>query len=88
MISRGYDRTILPIASALKVSTSEMNQRVVNAGVEILGSAGQVEGRSDGNLGGDFAHAYQTCVQMNILGGTSEIVRNVVAWNALGLPRS
>lgn len=88
IVSAGGAATAFAHASALKVSTSELNQRVAGAGMEILGVMGQVEGPSEwSRLGGDFARLYQTCVSLNIAGGTSEIQRNIVAWTALRLPR-
>jgi alkylation response protein AidB-like acyl-CoA dehydrogenase len=49
---------------------------------------GQAEGPSEwARLRGDFARLYQTCVSLNIAGGTSEIQRNIMAWTALQLPR-
>jgi alkylation response protein AidB-like acyl-CoA dehydrogenase len=88
IVSAGGAATAFAHASALKASTSEMNQRIANAGMEILGVMGQTEGPSEwARLGGDFARLYQTCVSLNIAGGTSEIQRNIVAWTALQLPR-
>jgi len=89
IVSEGGSASALSFACALKVSTSEVLQKVAYVGVEILGTAGQVEKGSPevAPMGGQFARTYQTCVGMNIAGGTSEIQRNVIAWNVLGLPR-
>ena len=74
-------------ASAAKVFGSELAQRLVYVGAEILGQYSQVKESKWAPLHGKFETNYQNCMGMNIAGGTSEIQRNLVAWIGLGLPR-
>jgi alkylation response protein AidB-like acyl-CoA dehydrogenase len=76
-------------SSAAKVHTAELYQRLVYEGCHILGLNCQVKGGSRwAPLKGIFERNYQFCMAWNIAAGTSEIQRNVIAWTALGLPRS
>ncbi|MDY6854149.1 MAG: acyl-CoA dehydrogenase family protein [Thermodesulfobacteriota bacterium] len=74
-------------ASAAKVFGSELAQRLVYVGAEILGQYSQVKESKWAPLNGKFETNYQNCMGLNIAGGTSEIQRNLVAWIGLGLPR-
>ena len=76
-------------ASAAKVFGSEMGQRIVYLGSQIMGMYGQVKAGSKwAPLSGKYEDAYQLAVGMNIAAGSSEIQRNLVAWVSLGLPRT
>ncbi len=76
-------------ASAAKVYLSELAQRLALAGVQIMGLYGQVrpETKKYARLRGEFTMTYMTSVGGTIAGGTSEIMRNVIAWRGLDLPR-
>ncbi len=75
-------------ASAAKVFTAEVFQRLVFAGCDILGEYCQVKEESEwAKLNGLFEVNYQFHIGMNVAAGTSEIQRNIIAWTALGLPR-
>jgi alkylation response protein AidB-like acyl-CoA dehydrogenase len=77
-----------PFASAAKVMSTELNQRFTYTGCEIMGLYGQVKDSRWAPLKGRFEKQYQECVGLNLAGGSSEIMRNLVASMGLGLPRS
>ena len=71
-----------------KVVTSELEQRLVNTGMELLGLYGQLQEDSGwaplrGRISWYFLHQFMTTIGA----GTSEIGRNVIAQRGLGLPR-
>jgi len=75
-------------ASATKLYSSELSQRIANTGMKVLGLYGQLAPRSKwAPLRGRIEAAYLTSVASTIAGGTSEIQRNVIAGRGLGLPR-
>jgi alkylation response protein AidB-like acyl-CoA dehydrogenase len=74
-------------ASAAKVFGTELAQRLVYVGADILGQYSQVKESKWAPFHGKFETNYQNCMGLNIAGGTSEIQRNLVAWIGLGLPR-
>jgi len=75
-------------ASALKLFLSELDQRIAQAGLRILGPfGGLMPGSPWARLGGQFALTTLTTVARTIAGGTSEIQRNIIATRGLGLPR-
>ena len=74
-------------ASAAKVYASELGQRISSVGCQILNLYGQVKNSRWAPLHGRFESAYQLAIGMNIAAGTSEIMRNIIAWRRLELPR-
>ena len=75
-------------ASLLKLFLSELDQRIANTGVGILGMhGGLMPGSPHERLQAQFALTYLTTVCRTIAGGTSEIQRNIIATRGLGLPR-
>ena len=76
-------------ASVAKAYHSELSQRIAQAGVQIMGLYGQVrpQSRKWARLRGEFTTSYMMTLGMTIAGGTSEIMRNVIAWRGLDLPR-
>jgi alkylation response protein AidB-like acyl-CoA dehydrogenase len=76
-------------ASVAKLYTSELDQRVLQTGMKLLGLYGQFEGRGAPRapLGGRMARGYLAASASTIGGGTSEIQRNIIATRGLGLPR-
>lgn len=75
-------------ASTLKLFLSELDQRIANTGLQVLGSHGQLmPGSPLAKLRAQFALTYLTTVPRTIAGGTSEIQRNIIATRGLGLPR-
>jgi len=72
-----------------KVFVSELDQRLVDVGMQILGFYSQLkQGSKWAPLGGRiewyFLHSFMTTIGA----GTSEIGRNVIAQRGLGLPRA
>lgn len=75
-------------ASLLKLFLSELDQRIANTGLHILGLHGALmPGSPLAKLQAQFALTYLTTVPRTIAGGTSEIQRNIIATRGLGLPR-
>ncbi len=75
-------------ASMVKVFGSELQQRVANTAVKLLGQAGTLsEGSMGAPYGGRYSAAYMAAVGNTIAAGTSEIQRNIIATRGLGLPR-
>lgn len=75
-------------ASIAKLYSSELGQRLAGTGMELLGLYGQLHPRSKyAYLKGRMERYYQLSVAETIGGGTSEIMRNIIATRGLGLPR-
>ena len=71
-----------------KVFGTELQQRVANTGMSILGLYGQLEPDSKyAAMKGRIERSYMTTVSSTIAAGTSEIQRNIIATRGLGLPR-
>ncbi len=77
-----------PLAAAAKVLASELLQRLTYTGCDIMGQYGQVKESRWAPLQGRFENYYQLCLGLNMGGGTSEVMRNLVCSLGLGLPRS
>ncbi len=75
-------------ASATKLYSMELNQRIANTGLKLLGLYGQLaRGSKWAPMKGRLEFTYLRSVANTIEGGTSEIQRNIVATRGLGLPR-
>ncbi|MCZ6546315.1 MAG: acyl-CoA dehydrogenase family protein [Chloroflexi bacterium] len=76
-------------ASVSKMFGTELNQRVANFGVNMIGLPAQRIDPQDPHapLKSDIGRMYMTTVPYTIFAGTSEIQRNIVATRGLGLPR-
>ena len=70
-----------PEGSVTKLLSAEHAQRVSELGMSIVGTAGA------SGAAGRVAHSYLFSRCLTIAGGTSEIVRNLIAERLLGLPR-
>jgi len=84
------DKEIIPNCESaiLKVFVTEVNQRVAQAGLEILGLYGQLQKESKYSvLNGMMERYFRGSFLLTIGGGTSEIMRNIIAIRGLGLPR-
>jgi alkylation response protein AidB-like acyl-CoA dehydrogenase len=75
-------------ASAVKLYSMEMAQRIANTGLRLLGLYGQLaHGSKWAPLKGRLEYQYLRSIGSTIEGGTSEIQRNIMATRGLGLPR-
>ena len=78
-----------PEGSIQKIFWSEMNQRMQQAAMELLGPYGQLTRESPYAIDhGQWAHAYLRSRGNTIEAGTSEIQRNIIGHFVLGLPKS
>ena len=82
-----------PEGSIGKIAFAELNQRIYDLCVDLLGPAGTLYGSyemrrpEEANLGGDdMTRMFLRARANSIEGGTSEILRNVVGERVLGLP--
>ncbi|MCC7413820.1 MAG: acyl-CoA dehydrogenase family protein [Gammaproteobacteria bacterium] len=74
--------------TVVKLVGSELRQRIAYAALDILGPWGRLEeGSKWAPLAGEAAQVSRAAVVETIGGGTSEVLRNVVAVRSLGLPR-
>jgi len=83
------DKGLIPgyEASMIKIFSAELSQRLGRYGTEMLGPYGQLkEGSKFAPLEGKVEHWCRTSTHISIVGGTSEIMRNIVATRGLGLP--
>jgi alkylation response protein AidB-like acyl-CoA dehydrogenase len=74
-------------SSIEKVLGSEIDQRLQEVAMEIFGPAAQVEEGGHAVEGGARRRSYLYARSETIMGGTSEIQRNLIAQRILGLPR-
>ncbi|MCH8814652.1 MAG: acyl-CoA dehydrogenase family protein [Chloroflexi bacterium] len=75
-------------ATIAKLFSSELGQRLARTGMDLLGIYGQLHPKSKyAYLNGGIERYYQMSVSETIAGGTSEIMRGVVAIRGLGLPK-
>ena len=77
-----------PLAAAAKVLATELLQLLIYTVCDIMGLYGQVMESKWAPLQGRFSRDYQLCMGLNMGGGTSEIMRNLICSLGLGLPRS
>jgi len=75
--------------SMAKLFTSEAAQRQHRALLDLLGPEAVLDQRApDAPLGGEVEFAFRNSLVDTIYGGTSEIMREIIAAGRLGLPRS
>jgi alkylation response protein AidB-like acyl-CoA dehydrogenase len=71
-----------------KVYSTELWLRMAYVGVETMGLYGSVAiGSKWAVLKGQFENLVQVTPGYKLGGGTSEVMRNIIAWVGLGLPR-
>jgi alkylation response protein AidB-like acyl-CoA dehydrogenase len=83
-----------PEGSVAKLALSELNKAIYELAIDLLGAAGTVDfdytfRRSDtlaGESWGDARHGFLRVRANSIEGGTSEILRNILGEQVLGLP--
>jgi alkylation response protein AidB-like acyl-CoA dehydrogenase len=77
-----------PEGSILKLFWSELDQRMKDSAIEILGTRGLLGGDSPRAADGDFwSRELLWSRAATIYAGTSEVQRNIIAQRVLGLPR-
>ena len=77
-----------PEGSILKLFWSELDQRMKDAAIEILGPAGLLQADSPRTVDrGFWSHDLLWSRAATIYAGTSEVQRNIIAQRVLGLPR-
>jgi alkylation response protein AidB-like acyl-CoA dehydrogenase len=84
-------RGIVPTkeASAVKLYSTELDQRIAATGLRLLGVYGQLVPKSPHALmGGRPASTYLWATTSTVGGGTSEVQRNIIAQRGLGLPKN
>ena len=75
-------------SSSLKYHRTELAQRFAYTGCQILGLYSQLKRDSKwAPLAGKFESEYQATIGHNISAGSTEIQKNIIAWEGLGLPR-
>jgi alkylation response protein AidB-like acyl-CoA dehydrogenase len=78
-----------PEGSIVKIHWAETNQRLGKLALDILGPEAQLDGPSSGEPGPGYWQYQQLRSRGGTIeGGTSEILRNIVAERVLGLPKS
>ena len=76
-----------PEHSFMKLATSELRQRIYQLGMDMQGPWATVTDPAVVEEAGRWQHSWQIGFAATIGGGTSEIQRNIVARQVLGLPR-
>jgi len=74
-------------ASMSKMYGSELQQRLADAGIQMLGLRGQLEDGRWAPLAGRLESYYLSTSALTVAAGTSEVQRNIIAGRGLGLPR-
>jgi alkylation response protein AidB-like acyl-CoA dehydrogenase len=80
--------TAAPLACGAKFMATELTQRLTYEACEIMGMYGQLADSKWAPFRGKYVNYYQVVMGLNMGGGTSEVMRNLVCSLALGLPRS
>ena len=75
-------------ASAIKVYSSELWERVAALAADTLGAYGQVKTSKWAPMGGAWESNLNSCFISSIAAGTNEIQKNVIAWFGLVMPRA
>ncbi len=76
-------------ASITKLATTELNHRIAETALEILGAQGSLyRGSRRAVADGSWAWEFMFSLGMIIGGGTSQIQKNIIATRGLGLPRA
>ncbi|MDZ4245509.1 MAG: acyl-CoA dehydrogenase family protein, partial [Dehalococcoidia bacterium] len=83
-------RGLMPesVASTARVYSSRIEQGTARTIMGVLGLFGQLKGESPhSRLRGAAEHLYLCSLSDSILGGTTQIQKNIIALRGLGLPR-
>jgi alkylation response protein AidB-like acyl-CoA dehydrogenase len=74
-------------ACTAKVLVSELNEHLTFTGCRILGPYGTVRDSKWAPLRGYYEDSYQICKGLSIAMGSNEVMRNIICWVGMGLPR-
>jgi alkylation response protein AidB-like acyl-CoA dehydrogenase len=78
-----------PEGTINKLMWSEVNQRLMETALEVMGPAALLaDGEASAPDGGHWSYGFLRSRANSIEGGTSEVLRNIIAERVLGLPRS
>ncbi len=76
-------------ASQVKVFSTELMQRLQQAGTKLLGPHGQLTpGSERAPLGGRIEQGYLAAVMPTFGAGSNEVMRTIIATRGFGLPRA
>jgi alkylation response protein AidB-like acyl-CoA dehydrogenase len=76
-------------ASMIKIFGSEFQQRLYGFACKVMGLLGQIEAGSERvPMGGMLAREHLSNVIYTFGGGANEVLRDIIALAALGMPRS
>ena len=71
----------------MKLFWAGISQRLAETATDVLGPAALLDADDDGALdGGRWAHGLLSTAANSIMGGTSEIQRNIIGERILGFP--
>ena len=76
------------LASGAKVFGTELSQKIANTACQMFGLYSQVASGRLSVMDGRWQSNYQTSPGNNILAGSSEVQRNIIATVGLGMPRT
>jgi len=76
------------LASGAKVYGTELSQRIASTACQMFGLYSQVASGRLSVMDGRWQSGYQTSPGNNILAGSSEVQRNIIATVGLGMPRT
>ena len=68
-----------PLSTLIKLAWSQLGQQLTEFRLDALGPAGMIDG--------DSAHRFVSSRMLSIAGGTTEVLRNLIAERVLGLPK-
>lgn len=74
-------------ACTAKVFTSELNEHLAYTGCRVMGLYGTVKDSRWAPLRGYYEDSYQICKGLSIAMGSNEVMRNIICWVGMGLPR-
>jgi alkylation response protein AidB-like acyl-CoA dehydrogenase len=76
-------------ASIVKIFSTEMMQRLQNAGTKMLGPYGQLTPADPrAPIGGRIENGYKAAVMPTFGAGSNEVMRNIIATRGFGMPRA
>ncbi len=76
-------------ASIVKIFSTEMMQRLQNAGTKMLGLGGQLNWTDPhAPINGRITRGYEAAVMPTFGAGSNEVMRNIIATRGFGLPRA